>query len=315
MKLKHTWMMVMALACMGPLSLAMAQPVGDGFAGRMDQYLVDAARLPADRVSLVPARGMKGKKALRVAKEASAQFIDIPVDERTKYMLTLNARFDGGESAEENPHFLRFASPGGARPVVSTRELIFLNEQKVPIHTTRIGLPYRESTPYTDVFYPPAKAKFLRLRFTAAMDDVVLFVDDIKLAKAPDEGAINANPVLGKYGPQDYSGWLNFANGASMVTLPDGTIAMDTKYGTTGMTFPISEPGAYELSVISESNGYNYSFLLRFVDENNKSTGQVSAWGHGRPIRFNLPPNTVRGQFLVYSSILKEARVVRAEKQ
>lgn len=98
-----------------------------------------------------------------------------------------------------------------------------------------------------------------------------------------------------------------------MVILPSGEVALDTKYGTTSMTFPLAEPGDYEITSFSESNGYNYSLNLRFLDDNGQIIGSVRTSGNGKPMRFTLPANTVRGSFLIYSSLLKEVRLVRAK--
>jgi hypothetical protein len=291
---------------------AFAVPFGDGFAAReLSAYLDNAKQLKPNQVALEAAKDLTGKAALRIGEGARAVFKEVPVDADTKYTLTFRGRFDGGEAAEENPHLDQFVAYGGAPLILPARELQFLDADKKPLPGMNAGLPFRNWTEYRDIFYPPAGAKFLRLAIRSGTKGTTLFVDDVKLEPTPDEGSINANPVIGRYGKYNYSGWNAPSAGGKIIETEDGRVAFDTKYGSRSMSFPFPGPGTYAITAKSEGNGYNTSIVLDLLDENGKKLDGISAWGNGRPYKFVLPAAAKRGSFLVYSNLLEELRVTR----
>lgn len=294
-------------------AVASAEPFGDGFAGELGQYLQDPKQPKPEQVALEKPAGIQGKKALRLTKGATVTFIDVPVDENTKYTLTFRGRFDGGEAVEENPHFDVFTRYGSIPAFVPQREFQFLDKDKRRVGGYSSGQPFRSWTEYRDIFYPPPKAAFLRLVMRSGRPEQTVYVDDLKLEKTEDEGAINPNPVIGKYGKYNYSGWISLAEAAKIVEAEDGRIGFDSKYGSRSMTFPLPGPGTYTFSIKSEPNGYNYSAGMHVFDENNKQIGGVSAWGNGRPYKIVVPPEARRASLMIYSSFVEEVRVNRVD--
>jgi hypothetical protein len=307
------WNRVFAIALL-LAATASAQPFGDGFAGDQSQYLQEPKKPSSEQVALERPEGIAGKKALRLTKAAGVTFVDVPVDENTKYTLTFRGRFDGGEAVEENPHFDIFTRYGSIPPFVPQRELVFLDKDKKRVGGYSSGQPFRNWTEYRDIFYPPPKAAYFRLVIRSGRPEQVVFVDDVKFDKTPDEGAINPNPVIGRYGKYNYSGWIGFADAARIVEATDGRIGFDSKYGSRSMTFPLPGPGTYAFSLKSEENGFNYAALMDVFDENNKKVGSVSAWGNGKPYKIVVPPEARRASFLIYSSFVEELRVNRVEE-
>lgn len=292
---------------------AVAAPFGDGFAGRdLSAYLDNAKQLKPNQAAIETAKGLTGNAALRIGEGVRVVFRDVPIDADTKYTLTFRARFDGGESAEENPHLDQFAAYGAAPVVLPARELQFLDaDKKVLPGSMHAGMPFRNWSEHRDVFYPPAKAAFVRLAIRSGKQGTTLFVDDMKLDKTPDEGAINVNPVIGRYGKYNYSGWSSVSAGGKIIEAEDGRVVFDTKYGSRSASFPFPGPGTYAITARSEGNGYNTSIVLALLDENGKRLDGISAWGNGRPYKFVLPAAAKRGSFLVYSNLIEELRVTR----
>jgi hypothetical protein len=292
---------------------ASAQPFGDGFAGELSKYLQEPKQPKGEQIALETPTDITGKKALRLTRSAAVTFVDVPVDENTKYTLTFRGRFDGGEAAEENAHFDLFARYGGIPAFVPQRELVFLDKDKNRLPGFIAGQPFRNWTEYRDIFYPPAKAAFMRLVLRSGRPEQTVFVEDIRFEKTPDEGAINPNPVIARYGKFNYSGWISFADAARIVEAADGRIGFDSKYGSRSMSFPLPGPGTYALSLRSEENGYNYAALMDVFDENNRKVGSVSAWGNSKPYKIVVPPEAKRASILIYSSFVEEIRVNRVD--
>ena len=297
-------------------SLAASEPAaarfGDGFASAdLAAYLDNPAK--NGTLALVRADGMRGKRALRLKDKAQATFKMVPVDEDTKYTLTLRARFDGGEALEDNPRFDTFVTDGSKPPMLPHREIEFYDASRKRVRgrgSFASAMPLRAWQSYRDTFYPPMRAAFAKLIIRTPRAGLTCYVDDVKLEKTPDEGAINCNPVQGRYGLYDYSGWRRPASGGKIVRLDDGKIVFDTKYGTGGMTFPLSRGGTYALSAKRTGNGYNSVVIVHFLNGGLKKVGEVALRGSG-PRYFLLPDGVKRGAFLVYSNLLEEVRLNR----
>lgn len=315
-------MFLALLATMTPVGAARASAapatrpaaLGDGFAaGDLSAFVRNAGELKPGQAAWEPADGAAGKRRLRLADGARAVLADVPVDPDTKYALTFRARFDGSEAVEENPRLDVLAQYGAASPVVPRREVQFLDADRKPLGGgLTAGMPLRNWHAYRDAFYPPAKAAFARVALAAGKAGVTLYVEDLSLAPAADEGAINVNPVIGAHGRYDYSGWGPPAAGGKIIETDDGRVAFDTKYGTRGPTFPLARPGTYSLSARSTANGYNSVVILDLLDDGGKTVESISLRRYDRPTTFILPPGVRRGSFLVYSNLLEEVRVVRA---
>lgn len=307
-----TLRMMVAVVLLVAADNAIAQPFGDGFAtGNLSDYLADAARLKPEQASLQSADGMLGKRCLRLSGAPPTVFKEVSVDPDKKYTLRFRARHEGGESVEENPRWDLFTAYGRVPAVVPQRELQFLDASKKPLGSMASGMPFRKWQEYRDIFYPPAGAAFLRLQIASGKAVNALYLDDVILEPAPDEGSINVNPVIGKYGLYNYSGWLTPSAGGKIIQLDDGRIVFDTKYGTSSPSFPLAEPGTYCLFARSQDNGYNSVVILSLLDESGKKIESVDLRRYGVPRYFVLPPGARRGSFLVYSNLLEELRLSR----
>ncbi len=305
------WMALAMLVSWTAGQYAAAQPFGDGFAKKdLSAYLENPQHIRPDQASLKPSAGMSGKQVLRLAGGLTVRFKDVPIDSSIKYVLTFRGRFEGeGESIEENPHLDVLTMPRGVPSIFATREIQFVDADNRVLYSVGGGLVFREWFEYRDIFYAPPAAKYVRLIIRTGRPEMVYEVDNIQLVPSPDEGAINCNPVPNKNGKYNYSGWQRLAVGAKMIELPDGRVAFDTKYGTTGASFPMTRPGKYTLTTISQENGFNYAVVLNFLDAEGKKLGSINGWGNGKPYEAVPPPGTTQGSLLFYSNVIEEVRV------
>lgn len=307
--IKPRWIGVLVLLV---AATAAAQPYGDGFAtGNVSDYLADASRLKPEHVSLQSAAGMLGKRCLRVSGASRIVFKDVPVSPDRKYTLRFRARHEGSESVEENPRWDGFTAYTRVPPLVPQRELQFFDASRKPLPALASGMPFRQWQGYRDIFYPPPGAASMRLLIASGRAEITLYLDDVVLEPTPDEGSVNVNPVIGKYGLYNYSGWLNPSAGGKIIQLEDGRLAFDTRYGTSSPSFPLAEPGTYCLFARSQENGYNSVVILNLLDESGRKIESVDMRRYGVPRYFVVPPGARRGSFLVYSNLLEELRLTR----
>ena len=291
-------------------STALAQPYGNGFAGKdLSAYLDEPKKANPDTVALVSVKGMTGKQALKLANGAKVTFKRVPVDDKTKYTLAFRGRYDGGEAVEENPT-LEHLTARFVPNIFPSREIRFFDAagKNLP-GGFRSGMVFRNWQEYRDIFYPPAGAVAMDVVIHSGRKEITFFVDAVTFEKTPDEGAINPNPVIAKYGKHNYSGWANLAAGAKIVEEADGRVAFDTKYGTRSLSFPLTEPGTYGVTAKGEGNGYNAVIILDFLDAQGKKLGSMNANASGKEFKAVAPAGTVRGSFLVYSHFLEELRI------
>ncbi|OGV48101.1 MAG: hypothetical protein A2X49_12885 [Lentisphaerae bacterium GWF2_52_8] len=282
-----------------------APPFGDGFAtGKVEDYLEKAD----PKAVLKKLDGVKGKSALCITDNTMVQFKAVEAVPNIKYTLSFRGCFSGGESVEENPRLDIAVMPRRNFPFLPYHEIEFLDAEKKKIQQPGIahGLPFRQWHEYSNSFYTPGNAAYIRLNVRSA-PGITFSMDSLKLEKTPDEGAINVNPDF-KCGLYSYSGWSSLAVAAKMILSKDGKPAFDTKYGSTSMSFPVSEPGTYEASSKFTGNGYNSNIAVRFYDKDGKMTGSFGVWAKNY---FILPKGTSYGNFLIYSGVLEELRLVR----
>jgi hypothetical protein len=256
---------------------------------------------------------MNGENCLFVSGNTTVRFKVVKVNPKTKYTLKFRSFFQGGESIEENPRLDVLLLPGVMRCVVPERILSFSDAdgkaiRQWPPMCNR--MPFHRWQEYRDTFYPPERAAFMRLTVRSPLG-TTLILDDITFSKTPDEGSININPEF-KNGIYDYSGWSEIARGGKLFKLETGKTALDTRYGSRGAFFPIYLPGKYAFSAKARGNGcYNFSIGLNLYNQNGQKTGFFKTTGLSKPTFFFLPPGTVKGRFLIYSSILEKIRIVR----
>ncbi len=288
---------------------------GDGFAQHDPaHYLQNAGRLKAGAVTLAPAENLRGRQAMTLKGVTSAVFHRIPVEGDTKYTLSFQGRTQGSETLEENPTLEILLRYNRRNNVLPRRQVRFFDADQKVIGMFHVSLPFGQWHDYVDVFYTPTAAREVEISFIQEREPLSLQVDDLKLFKTPDEGAINCNPVLGKLGLYNYSGIESIAAGAKMVTREDGVVVFDARYGSQSFRFPILQPGRYELSAKAESNGYASVVQLHILDENNRTLTQVN-YGlrqAGKPQPFIMPESARYGRILMRSVLVEEVRLVRS---
>ena len=232
---------------------------GDGFSqGKLESYLENTKILKTGQASFEPSKDGKGK-CLVLAKDTSAIFKPVPVKDNVKYKLSFTVRGEMKETIEENPRLeLILLSRGNWLPFCN---IAFLDAEMKPLawcnyeHT----LPFGSHFNFTELFHPPEKAAFLQLSIQTRKDSKI-FLSDISLVPASDEGAINVNPTfsLGKY---NFSGWPRRHTNGRILEKPDGKFVFDTGYGSGSETIPLSKPGTYRLYAKGSTYG-GYSMRL-----------------------------------------------------
>lgn len=289
-----------------------SSPFGDGFAkSEVTAYLQPASKRKSQPPTFIQAPGMQGKAVLRLAGNTTINFLDVPVKENTKYTLSMQARYEGGEAIEENPLLDLFLQYGYRTDVVPQRDIIFVDADGKKLSSLTTGMVFRQWRRYEDIFYTPANTAFIRLAVDLGQEEIVLLLDDINFGVTADEGTINCNPVWSKRGLHNYSGWSRLAPGGKLVEREDGKVIFDTQYTSIGQAFHLSQPGWYELTTVSTPKGYSPAIMLNMLDANNKPTGQVRVGGKGYVRGFVLPEGTTHAYFNIRSVLLEELRVVR----
>jgi hypothetical protein len=302
------WVVVLTLC-----SMALASSVNDGFAqGELSAYLAHASRLKPAQVSLVKEADLQGKQALRLTGDCSVQFLDIPVKAGARYRLSLRARYQGSESLEENPHFEQFLISGGRSKVVPQRESLFLDADRKRIggSNTLESMPIRNWFTYRDEFYTPGEAAYLRLSLHSGIPEIVLLVDDVKFEPVDNSQSINLNPVVAQGGLYNYSGWARIAPGGRNLQLDDGRIVFDTKYGSSGKPFPLSQPGRYVVHTRATAAGYSPGIFVAFNSEQGKQLNTIRIGAGQRTTRFELPAGTTHAVISSRSMLIEEIRLV-----
>lgn len=305
----------LAVVCVATAARGEAPAVfGDHFARRdAASYLANAGKLKPTQAKIRPAPG-DGGNVLTLEKETVAEFKPVPVDENVKYRLSFGVRVKGVETIEENPRLSGkiFAKQSW---LPTCRALAFFDRNMKPVGpsgggTPEFGLPFGTWFDFQRVFYPPRGAAFMQLTIDTRKAATV-FLRNMSLETAPDEGAINVNPVFA-HGKYDYSGWGSSV-GCILLERHDGRVLFDSRYGSGGESFPLQQAGAYRLFAKGTTYGGYSDVILHFVGEDGKTLSTVSlhTTPKGTQKDFVLPAGTVRGRFLVYNNILEELRLTR----
>lgn len=292
-------------------SVLVARPFGDGFSTKNLEDYLDLAAPGETKLTFDSVEGMTGKAALNIAEKTEAKFKAVPVDPNTKYTLKYRGRFVGGESIEENPTLDISLFPRGGLSFLPSRSIDFLDAERkelAVLHQDQIdsGLPFRQWHDYVDVFYTPAQAAFMVLKVRSA-PGVTFTLDSPTLEKTGDEKSLTINPSF-DLGPFNYSGWSGMAAGAGLFQTKEGRAALDAQYGSYTDSFPVSEPGTYQVFLKATSNGYASIVSLSLFDKDGKLTAK--SFSVRNKALFLLPPGTVSGRFLVRSMVLEELRLV-----
>lgn len=253
-----------------------------------------------DGVSLV----LSGSSSFTFKKEFS-------VTPGQKYKLDITAKVNGADVIEKNSRIpeIQVMSHG----LLSGWKMDFFDAEGNPIGSRNYnGMTFisEKKQLYNDVFYTPKNTVKMRLTINMGSNppESLEIFSPLKLAPAPDEGAINCNPEF-KYG---YSGWNSFLRGALLIKLPDGKYAFDSAYGSGGEVFPIHKAGTYRIYGKAVTRGGYRVINFEQRDKNNKVIKVISltANPNGHSIDFILQPETTQGRFNVYNHTLEEVRLM-----
>lgn len=309
--------LVILLAC-GSLS-ADEVVFGDNFQrGTLDAYL-ENAKVLGDKAVMVTEKGVDGK-VLKSAVPFS--FKAVPVSAQTKYQLSFRGRQQGMESIEENPRLSELIF--NCRSFLPWCRLKFLdtNGKEVKNDFPTQALPFGQWHEYKLVFYPPMNSALMQFEInTGASKQGTIWLANAKLAPAPDEQSINVNPTF-SYGPYNYSGWSSFNSpDGRLHEIEGGKTVLDTGFSATTTSFPLQEPGTYQIRLKATGNERNYDAFLIFIGADGKELSRIEekVWKPAKGASsykeatsyFVLPKGTVRGYFLVYHSVLAEIRLTR----
>ena len=244
-----------------------------------------------------------------------------PVEAGKKYKLEITAKVGGDfvEELNERAHILTRQS--FRNRLSSTYEMVFLDTKgneipglggTAPGHTPsqRGFFLTKRSQSYISVFYPPAKALALKIRFYS--NGRPTQISGLKLAVETEEGTVNPNPDF-RYGELNYSGWQPQRDGR-LLTRPDGKTVLNVGYGGSSPFFPLSPGTKYRVSAIGESPQGKGTLNIQYYDHEGKSIRSGFLF---RPIpegvatELTPPPGTVLARVVMYGGvILEEFKVI-----
>lgn len=296
---------------------AAPQVYGDKFAsGHMDTYVEQATRAatfarfesgPQDRGQAITTTNV-------------LTFKTVPVDANTRYRLSFVASTKSSETIEDNPRLSKIVF--SARSFMPSCSLRFYDKDAELITSTHesFTLPYAKWHDYQWVFYPPASAVSMQWVINPSDKDNTVTVADASLKVVTDKQSLNINPTF-NMGPYNLSGW----DGGSLRVAEDGQVLLVADYYAISSSFPLTEPGTYRLTLNASNFGrYNAVFLI-FLDAKGK---EISRYGqrpgrtkkerlanptgpHKHEFYLTPPAGTVRGNFLIYQSLVQEISLVR----
>jgi len=288
-----------------------------------DAYLDDVAELPG-RATFLTEPGVDGR-VLKLTGPVS--FKSVPVDHQVKYQLTFRGRQEGVEPLEENPRLAEMIL--NSRSFLPVGELKFFDSVGIEtgVRLPRLAMAFGRWHEYRWVFYPPMNAVTMKWHIHTGAAGNSMYMANVKLAPAPDEGAININPTF-SYGPYNYSGWAAFnvyGGPGRLHEIEDGKVVLDTGFHAWTTTFPLGTPGTYRIHVKTSSYVRNNTVFLIFLGADGKEVGRFGE----RPGRsrkeidvnmveakeytwhFVLPKHVERGYFLVYHNMLERLELTR----
>lgn len=247
-----------------------------------------------------------------------------PVEAGVKYKLEIAAEVAGDFVTEVNDRAHILTVQSFKYRLSSTYEIVFLDARGEEI--PGLGGTAPGSTPtsrgffltnrrqaYVAVFYPPAKAVSLKIRFQS--NDRSTSIASLQLAEETAEKTVNPNPDF-RYGELNYAGWQPQRDGR-LYTRPDGKTVLNVGYGGASPFFPISPGTKYHVSAIGESPGNKGTLNIHYYDDAGKSIRSGFLFRptlKGVETEVTPPPGTVMARIVMYGGvILEEFKVTQAK--
>lgn len=191
----------------------------------------------------------------------------LPVEALKKYKLRIDAEVTDDFVVEENDRAHILTRQSHLNRLSSGFSVIFQNAEGEEIpgfggDTARGFFLTKKQHPYVAVFYAPAGAKNLRVRFQSNHRSTQ--IAGLQLVEETEEGTINPNPDF-RYGELNYSGWKPQRDGR-LYTRPDGKTVLNWGYRGDSPFFPLSPMRKYAVSATGEGGNLN----IQYYDKDGK---------------------------------------------
>ncbi len=237
------------------------------------------------------------------------EIANCPVQENVKYLLTMDYKVLGNDVLELNDRIREIQTQSDF--LLPGWQMDFYDADAKVISSRRLrGMTFiRRQGTMTDIFYAPPGAASVKVFSNVPKADNDVSVKVVSLIPAPDEQAINCNPLF----LHKYAGWQGFLRGTLLRYESDGIPVFDSAYGCGGERFPLQGAGRYRLYACGEGYGYFRTVLFFQYDRNGKQIKRHSlgATVKGNKIEFDLEPEAVSGNFVVYNTLLREIRLTK----
>jgi hypothetical protein len=251
-----------------------------------------------------------GKGMILPAKLSSVETRTLPIKGGTKYRLQLEASLVDDFVVEKNPraHILTLLSSGHQE--TSRVAVLFQDADGEEVPGPGMIPPevfFLAEIPrlYTTVFYAPAEAATLKLRFIP--NRRLTQVSSFALEPETEEKSVNPNPDF-RYGELSYSGWKPGRDGR-LYTRPGGKVVLAAGYGGRSPFFPLTPGKRY--NVHAKGNGGD--IRLVYFDRMGKQIASrflMRPASEGSKTDFTPPEGVTTCRFELYgNAILEELRV------
>lgn len=308
--MKHTWLFFFAASCVSVGAVRSAQI----------NFSQDSAEvLFVDSTKTLPELS-EGLLTLPDRIETRSFSVEAGV----KYKLEIAAEVTGDLVTEVNDRAHIQTVQSFKNRLTSTYLIVFLDDggEEIPglggtapgtRPTSRGFFLTNRLEAYVSVFYPPAKAVSLTIRFQS--NSGTTRIASLKLAEETTEATVNPNPDF-RYGELNYTGW-NPQRDGRLYTRPDGKTVLNVGYGGASPFFPLSPSTKYLVSAIGESPKGKGSVDIQYYDEAGKSIRKGFLFRpvpQGVATELTPPPGTAMARIVMYGGvILEEFRVTEAK--
>lgn len=246
------------------------------------------------------------------------------VQAEKKYKLEIAAQVTGDFVTETNERAHILTLQSFRYRLTSTYEIVFFNAEGEEIaglggtspgmtpNTRGFFLTQHQHT-YISVFYSPANAHSLKIRFQS--NGHPTRIASLRLAKETTEGTVNPNPDF-RYGELNYAGWQPRRAGR-LYTRPDGKTVFNAGYGAVSPFFPLSAETKYHVSAIGQSPGGGGTVSIIYLDKSGESIRRSFLFrptSEGVQTELTPPPQTVMARVVMYRGlILNEFKVTEVK--
>lgn len=285
------------------------------FVGVAGAFQVDFSKDGTEALFDASAKALPKRLEGLVSLPASIETLSLPVEAGKKYKLEIAAEVAGDFVTELNDRAHILTLQSHLNRLTSTYEVIFqdANGKEIPglggvtpgaTPSLRGFFLTNQRQPYIAVFYAPAEAASLKVRFQSKGRSTR--IASLHLAEEGEEKTVNPNPDF-RYGELNYTGWQPQRDGR-LYTRPDGKSVLNTGYGGTSPFFPLHSGSKYRVSAIGEGD----KISIQYFDKGGKSILSRFLFRpspKGVETELIPPPGSIMARIVVYNVILEEFRV------